>query len=215
MPDIITMPDELYGFTQTKFNVVTLNTTSGPSSFNPILAINGPQAQFWALDLTFTLRDADDADALARFFLKLKGGKVLARIYDLARVARSGVTQPRGAGGAGPVVNIAADALAGADTIVLKNLLPSQAVALRYQDHLGIGENLYPIEDSTPSDSSGEASVKLGIPLWIGVAEGDAVNLVKPTGLFRVTQGDADLTRGDFYRSLPLTASFMQMPDFG
>src|SRR5690606_28843127 len=113
----------------------------------------------------------------------------LVRLYDMQMIAHVMGSQPRGAGGAGPVVNVAADAAAGDETLVLKSLLPDQPVALMYSDQIGVGENLYPVLDSCPSDSAGEATVSLGIPLRQGAAAGDPVNLVKPTGLFRLTGG--------------------------
>jgi hypothetical protein len=215
MPDIITMPERLYFFSSSRFNLVTVNTVAAASQFVPFSRVDGPSAEFWQAELSFKPRRGEDIDDLIQFIMKLKGGKVLARIYDPYRVARDGLTQPRGAGGSGPVVNIAADAAEGAETITLKNLRPSEAVALKAVDHLGIGENLHAVLNSNGSDANGEATVTIRPVLRKGVAEDDPVNLLKPTALFRLTGGDADLSQHGLAHvySDPVTLSFMEEPD--
>jgi hypothetical protein len=214
MVDIITMPDSLYMLSSQKFTVATLNTTSGPSSVNPLIRVDGPSAQIWQVEMTFVPRQEDDLDELHRFVMRLKGGKVLARLYDASRQARTGRTQPRGAGGATSTVNVLTDAVAGSETIQLKNLLPGQAKALASIDHLGIGENLHAIVVPGPSDGSGQGGFTIWPPLRKGVAVNDPVNLVLPTGLFQLTGGSTDLTVGGGGISQPLTLTFVESPDF-
>lgn len=217
MTDVITMPESLYVFGSARFNLVTLNTSTQQSPFAPMMRVSGPSIGYWQADLTFRPREGRaDIDELMRFILKLKGGRVLARIFDHYRVARSGDTQPSGAGGVGPVVNVGTDAAAGAETIHLVGLVAAQAAALRAMDQIGIGENLHAVLDPGPSDADGEGTFSIWPPLRQGVAEGDPVSLVKPTGRFRLVKGGEDLTqfgRAHTYAEA-LTLSFVEEPDF-
>lgn len=208
------MPDELYRVVLAKFNPGYLNTSSGPSPFNPIQSISGPSAVFWQPEFTFAISDKDTFLLYRRFVMKLRGGKALCRLSDPTMWAEVFGTQPRGAGGSGPVVNIAADAAAGDETVTLKNLLTSQATAFKAGDMLGIGENLYVIEDDCPSDVSGEATVSIQPPLRFGVAEDDAVDTVKPTGLFRLISGGQDLSMDLNQVGQAFTLVFQEVPDF-
>ena len=213
MPDIITMPAALYRVSAAKFNPVYLNTSSGPSNFNPIASMNGPSAVFWAPEFTFAISEKEDYLLYRRFVMKLRGGKVLARLFDPTMTAEIFGDQPRGSGGATSTVNIAADADAGAETITIKNLVVSQATAFQSGDMLGIGENLYVVEDDCASDVGGEATVSIQPPLRLGVAEDDPVNTLTPTGLFRLVSGGQDLAM-DFNRvGQSFTLVFQEVPD--
>lgn len=214
MPDIFTMPDELYRVALAKFNPGYLNTSSGPSNFNPIQSINGPTAVFWQPEFTFAVSDKDTYLLYRRFVMKLRGGKVLCRLSDPTMWAEVFGTQPRGSGGAGPVVNVAVDADAGDETVTLKNLVVSQATAFKSGDMLGIGENLYVVEDDCPSDSGGEATVSIQPPLRAGVAVDDAVNTLKPTGLFRLVSGGQDVSMDLRHIGQAFTLVFQEVPDF-
>jgi len=214
MPDIITMPDELYRVVLAKFNPSYLNASSGPGNFNPVASINGPSAVFWQPELTFAISDKDTFLLYRRFVMKLRGGKVLARLYDPTMTADVFGTQPRGSGGSGPVVNVAVNGEAGDETITLKNLVASQATAFMAGDMLGIGENLYVVEDDVASDSGGEATVSIQPPLRFGVAVDDPVNTVKPTGLFRLISGGQDLSMDLNQVGQAFTLVFQEVPDF-
>lgn len=213
MPDIITMPVELYRVAAAKFNPVYLNTLSGPSSFNPVTSTSGPSAVFWAPEFTFAISERPDFLLYRRFAMKLRGGKVLCRLSDPTMWAEVFGDQPRGSGGASPTVNISAAASAGAETVTLKNLVASQATAFLAGDMLGIGENLHVIEDDCASDGDGKATVNIQPPLRLGVAVDDAVNTVRPTGLFRLISGAQDLAM-DFNRlGQAFTLVFQEVPD--
>jgi len=214
MTDIITMPDELYRNTLVRFNPTHLNASAQASAFNPFGRTDGPSAVFWQVEMTFQISDPDTYLKFRRFVMKLKGGKVLARIYDLQMTTAVYDTQPRGAGGSGPVVNIDAAGATGDETVTLRNLIPSQSVALMFGDQIGIGENLYPVLDSVASDAGGLATVTLGIPLRMGVAEGDPVNLVKPTGLFRLVAGGDQLAMSTEHIGQAFALSFIEEPEF-
>ena len=214
MPDIITMPDELYRVVQAKFNPMYMNTSSGPSNFNPVQTINGPTAVFWQPEFTFAISDKDTYLLYRRFVMKLRGNKNLARLYDPTMTDAVFDTQPRGSGGASPVVNVQATAAAGAETITLKNRIVSQATAFKAGDMLGIGENLYVIEDDCASDASGYATVLIQPPLRFGVAVDDAVDTVAPTGLFRLVSGGQDLAMDFNHVGQAFTLVFQEVPDF-
>lgn len=214
MTDIITMPDELYRNTLVRFNPTHINTSSQASAFNPFGRTDGPSAIFWQVEMNFQVSERETYLAFRRFVMKLKGGKVLARLYDLQMVAHVMGSQPRGAGGVGSVVNIEADGAAGDETVTLRNLKPNESVALMYGDQIGIGENLYPVLDNVASDAGGLATVALGIPLRMGVAEGDAVNLVKPTGLFRLVAGGDQLAMSMEHIGQAFSLSFIEEPAF-
>ncbi|WP_299640980.1 hypothetical protein [Devosia sp.] len=207
------MPAELYRTSSAKFNPVYINTSAGPSNFNPISSINGPTAVFWAPEFTFAISDAETYLLYRRFVMKLRGGKVLARLFDPTMTAEIFGDQPRGSGGATPTVNIALDAEAGAETITIKNLVASQATAFMSGDMLGIGENLYVVEDDCGSDAGGEATVSIQPPLRLGVAEDDPVNTLAPTGLFRLISGAQDLAMNLDRMGQAFTLVFQEVPD--
>ncbi len=214
MTDIITMPDELYRNTLVRFNPMHINTASQPSSFNPFGRTDGPSAVFWQVEMTFQISEPETYVMFRRFVMKLRGGKVLARLYDPQLLENVMGSQPRGSGGAGPVVNIETDADAGDETVTLRNLTASQAVALKYGDMLSIGENLHVVEDSAASDAGGLSTISIQPPLRMGVVEGDPVNLVKPTGLFRLTGGGDQLSMNLDHIGQPFALSFIEEPLF-
>lgn len=208
MAPAITMPDECYHFSSMQFNLVTLSTQSGPGSFNPITRVAGPSAYFWRAVLSFTPKGFEDVDELERFLTRLKGGAVFARIYHVLRVA------PKGAGGITSTINIRDGAAAGASSLVFKNLQPSQPLALKAMDHIGIGENLHRIVDSGSSDAAGEGAFEIWPPLRTGVAEDDPVNLSKPTGLFAMTDGQDSLSIAPPFIYQGMTLTFQEVADF-
>jgi hypothetical protein len=210
---IFTMPDELYRVTSVRFNLVYANTTAAGSPFNPFASVGGPSSAFWQPEFSFTISEPETYLAFRRFVTKLRGGKTLARLSDPTLHDDVQDSQPRGTGG-GPVVNVGADGAAGAETLTLKNLTASQAVALSFGDMLSIGENLYVVEDDCPSDGSGEATVSIQPPLRQGVAEDDAVNLYRPTGLFRLVAGGDGLAFDLNQTGQAFTLSFVEEPDF-
>lgn len=214
MPDIITMPEALYRTSQAKFNPVYVNTASGPSGFNPISSVNGPTAVFWQPEFTFAISDPDTYLLYRRFVMKLRGGKVLCRLSDPTMWAEIFGSQPRGSGGATATVNVLSTGSAGDETVALQNLVASQATAFKSGDMLGIGENLYVVEDDVASNSSGEATVAIQPPLRFGVAEDDPVNTYRPTGLFRLISGAQDLTLTLDRVGASFTLVFQEVPDF-
>lgn len=214
MPDIITMPSELYWLAKASFNPVYINTVSAGSSFNQSSRLDGPSSVFWRADFAFNIHSRDQFVQFRRFVMKLRGGRVLARLYDPTMTAKVHGAQPRGSGGSGPVINIGADAEAGDETITLSGLIPSQAIALMAGDQLGIGENIYAVEDDAVSDADGLTSVSIQPPLRMGVAETDPVNLVEPTGLFRLTGGADELTMGAASLGQAFSLNFIEEPAF-
>ena len=120
----------------------------------------------------------------------------------------------QGAGGVASTVNIDADAIAGATSVTLRNMVADQAQSLKADDMFGIGENLYLVTDTAASDSGGLTAVTFLPPLRYAVADGDAVNLNKPTGLFTLTSGLDGLSASHSGFSSQLTLKFMEDPDF-
>lgn len=214
MTEIITMPEALYRTTSIRFNPTYVNSVSQGSSFNPFARSDGPSAVFWQVDLSFATSDKATFLLFRRFVMKLRGGKRLARIYDGSMVSDLQGSQPLGSGGVTSTVNINADAAAGAEEVTLNGLVASQATAFKAGDQIGIGENLHVIEDDAPSDSSGIATVSIQPPLRLGAAYGDPVNLVKPTGLFRLTSGADQLTFDLNQLGQAFSLSFIEEPDF-
>ncbi len=215
MPDIITMPDTLYVFAEFSFNLVTVNTVVSGSQFNNQTRVDSPSYDFWQASLTFAPRKDDDLDELIRFFMQQRGGRNRARIYDRNRASLWGNTQPRGAGGVTSTVNVASDAAAGAETISIKNLVPSQLIALKAIDHFEVGGNLHAIVNSGPSDSGGEGTFDIIPPLRKGIAVDDPITLVKPCARMRMTGGAGDLvTNGRKHISNPVTLTFVEDPEF-
>jgi hypothetical protein len=210
---IVTMPEALYRTSAARFNPVYLNIMSGPGGFNPQATLTGPGGVFWQPEFTFAPHTVDDYLLYRRFVMKLRGGRNLARLYDPTLTAEVMGSQPRGAGGLSSTVNVRTAAVAGAESLVLKNLVAGAATVFKAGDMIGIGENLYPIEDDAPSDGSGEATVALGIPLRLGVAVDDPVTTVKPTGLFRLATGGQDLGLDVNRVGVSFTLTFQEVPD--
>lgn len=207
------MPEALYKTYEQRFNPLFINSETQASPFNPINRLSGPSVVLWQLELSFVRFDGratsdDDLAAMRRFLMKLRGGRNLARIYDRFRPS------PRGAGGVSTTVNVKTAGVAGAESITLKNLTANQSPSLKFGDYFGLGENLHMVEDSADSDANGEATVYFQPPARKAFAAGDAVNLAKPTGLFRLTGGDMDLTTITTNHSLPVSLSFIEEPDF-
>lgn len=213
MPSIVTMPEGLYRTTSARFNPTYLNASSGPGSFNPLTTVNGPSAIYWQAEFSFAPQDVETFLLYRRFVLKLRGGKVLVRLYDPQMTAEIMGAQPRGFGGVSTTVNVAVAAAAGAETVTLKNLQTSKTGVFLAGDMLGIGENLHVVEDDCNSDSGGEAAVLIQPPLRLGVAVDDAVTTVKPTGLFRVISGMTDPGLDLNRVGQAFTLVFQEVPD--
>lgn len=211
---IITMPDELMSFAELRFNLVTVNVLTAASPFNPLPRVTGPSAEYWQVEMVLTPLRGDDFDAAERFLSNCRGGKNQVRIYDRRRVAGNGRTQPQGSGGLTSTINVAVAVAAGAEGATLKNLTTSQAIALKAMDQFQVGNNLYRVQDSTSSDSGGQATVSFRPAARHGWAVDDAVTLVKPAGLFRLVSGDLDFGVGSGpLISRPLSLSFREDPD--
>lgn len=208
------MPDELYRSQMIRFNPVFINTTSPATPFNQSMRVTGPSDQRWSVDMLMQISDLATYAQFRRFVMKLKGGKVLARIYDLQMTTAFQTSQPTGAGAATSTVNLNADAAAGAETITLRGLTASQATSLKAMDQLGIDENLHAVVDSVASDSGGLATVSIWPPLRMGAADGDPVNLVKPTGLFRLVSGGDSLGTNLDKLGDAFSLSFIEEPAF-
>lgn len=213
MPDIITMPEAIYRVAAMRFNPMFVNLESPGTPFNPSARITGSSAVFWQVEFSLTPMAGgntsnDELASLRRFLMKLRGGRVLTRLYDPSRLS------PRGAGGTSTTVNVKTAGVAGAESITLKNLLPSEATVFKAGDFFGLGENLHMIEDNASSDSNGEATVYFNPPARKSFAAGDAVQLLKPTGLFRLTAGDTALMISPPIVSDALTLSFTEEPSF-
>lgn len=208
------MPDELYRTTMIRFNPIFVHTVSPATPFNQTMKTTGPSDQRWQVDMLMQISNPATYALMRRFIVKQRGGKVLTRIYDLQMTTAFQTSQPVGAGAATSSVNLNADAAAGAETVTLRGLTASQSVSLSAMDQLGIGENLYAVEDSAASDSGGLATVNIWPPLRMGAADGDPVNLVKPTGLFKLVSGGDQLGSGLDKLGDAFSLSFIEEPMF-
>jgi hypothetical protein len=203
---IYTPPTPFNGPLQTSFVLAPMTARSPVSAFNKYQRVSGPISEFWRVEIDLPGRKADGWRDISAFLMLLRGGVNKARLSDHHRPLR-------GAGGVSPVVNVEEAAVAGATTLVLNNMLPSEATALKRDDMIGIGENLYTVMFDAPSDADGKCSISILPPLRQGVGEGDAVNLNKPTGLFVLTNGLEALSSSHTGFSAPLTLSFFEDPD--
>lgn len=205
---IYTFPDTLLHSSSTLFALRSLTAMSPQSAFNQYSATSGPVTEFWRVTVSLVPGDADTYRIIRALLHQLRGGKNIIRLFDPT-------SHPmRGAGASSPTVNIATDAAAGAETIVIKNMTASQTGSLKADDKIGIGENLYTVMADANSNGSGEVSVDILPALRQGVAEGDPVNLVMPTGLFRLMSSpDMVIVPGNL--SQPLSLEFVEDPDFG
>lgn len=210
---IYTFPDALWQLTSLTFTLKPLSASSPQSAFNPFMFTDGPTSEFWQVQGTIAFVEGydgqaeADARAVSALLRKLRGRRNKIRLFDRSR-------RLRGAGAVGPVINIEVDAPAGATTITVNGLFPNQAAALAADDVIGIGENLHAVSDDAPSDATGKATLSILAPLRQGVAFGDPVNLLYPTGLFQLIGGAEGQTFVSPYRSLELQLQFMEDPDF-
>lgn len=203
---IYTYPTSLMSLTKARFALRSLTAHSPQSAFNNQSFTSGPISEFWVVSLTVWAKTRNDLRDLRSLLFRLRGGRNPVRLFDLT-------SHPmRGAGGLSPTLNIAAAAVAGAESIEIKGLTPSQAVAIAADDKIGIGENLYSVMSDSGSDASGHCTVELLPALRLAVAEDDPVNTLRPTGLFRLmSQPEMDVIPGEMID--PIQLEFMEDPD--
>lgn len=204
----LTPPTAFCGPLQSGLVLISMTAKSPVSAFNQRQYVNSPISEFFQAEITLPSRKDGEWRDTSAFLMRLRGGVNKCRLYDPYRPLR-------GAGGLASTVNINAAAVAGATTIVLKNMVASQASSLKADDMFGIGENLYLVTSDASSDAGGLTSVSFLPPLRVAVAEDDAVNLLNPTGLFTLTSGLEGLSASHSGFSSQLTLKFMEDPDFG
>jgi hypothetical protein len=210
---ILTPPATFCGPLLTSFVLAPLTSISPVSSFNNRSTVGEPESEFWRASITIpgrragTLTEPGWRDTAA-FLMGLRGGLNTARIYDARR------NPIRGAGGPFPTISLDASATAGATSISVKGLTPSQLVALAADDHFGIGENLYTVMAHCGSDVTGRATISFLPPLRNGVAEDDSINLSKPTAKMRLVGGFQDMSVPFFGRTAPMVLEFFEDPEF-
>lgn len=210
---ILNPPSSFCGPLNTTFMLSPLPTISPVSSFNQRSTVSGPISEFWRAQIVVhgtgpgSITDAGWRDTAA-FLMSLRGGENRARLFDARRYPM------RGAGGALPTLAVDDDYAAGVTTIRLRGLTSSQLVAIAADDHFGIGENLYTAQAHSGSDAGGKATITFLPPLRAGVANGDSVQTVKPTGAFRLIGGFMDMSIPHYQRSRPMTLEFFEDPEF-
>lgn len=203
----LTPPTAFCGPLQSGLVLISTTAKSASSAFNSKQLVSSPMSEFFQAEVTLPSRKDGGWRDTSAFLMQLRGGLNKCRLYDPYRPLR-------GAGGIASTVNLDAPAVAGATEITLKNMLPSQATSLAADDMFGIGENLYLVTSAVGSDVDGKCTVSFLPPLRQAVAEGDAVNLEKPTGLFMITSGLEGLSASHSGFSSQLTLKFMEDPDF-
>lgn len=204
----LTPPNAFCGPLQSGLVLVSMTAKSSASAFNQKQIIgSAPISEFWQAEIVLPSRKDGEWRDTSAFLMQLRGGANKCRLYDPHRPLR-------GAGGLASTVNIDAAAVAGATSITLKNMVASQAASLRSDDMFGIGENLYVVMNTAASDVDGKTTVSFLPPLRKAVAEDDAVNLNKPTGLFTLTSGLDGLSSSHSGFSSQLTLKFFEDPDF-
>lgn len=203
----LTPPAAFCGPLQSGLVLLPMTARSAVSAFNKTQRVgSAPISEFWQAEIVLPSRKDGDWRDTSAFLMLLRGGANKCRLYDPHRPLR-------GAGGSASTVNIDVAAVAGATSITLKNMVASQAVSLAADDMFGIGENLYVVTAVATSDAGGKASVSFLPPLRQAVAEDDAVNLNKPTGLFLLTSGLDGLSSTHAGFSSQLTLKFFEDPD--
>lgn len=202
----LTPPNAFCGPLQSGLVLLSMTAKSAASAYNKVQRVSGPITEFFQAEIELPGRKDNEWRATSAFLMKLRGGTNKCRLYDPYRPLQ-------GAGGLASTVNLDAAAIAGATSITLKNMIASQAISLKADDMFGIGENLYLVTDTAASDSSGKTTISFLPPLRKAVAEDDAVNLNKPTGLFMLTSGLEGLSASHSGFSSQLNLKFMEDPD--
>lgn len=211
---IYTFTPRLWALSSVNFPLVPQSVSSPASAFNPLVFQDGPTVELWKVTVTIVPTAEDDLRDIAAFLRKLRGRRNKVRLYDPARRLRGT--------GPGPTINVAADVAAGATSMEVYGLTPSQSRALAADDRFGAGENLHALDDDAASDSDGHATISFLPPLRTGLAAGDALTLASsdagsvtgPTGLFMLTDGGDGQTVVPGAISQPLTLNFQEAPDF-
>lgn len=210
---ILTPPSSFCGPLMTSFNLAPMVTTSPVSSFNNRSIVSGPISEFWRATITLhgsragTTASPGWRDTEA-FIASLRGGESTVRLFDARRYPM------RGKGSMSGMAAVDDNYAAGATTIRLSGLVASQLVAVARDDHFGIGENLYTVLANSGSDGSGKATITFLPPLRAGAALSDPVNLVKPTGKFRLTGGYQDNAVPHYGTTQPKMLEFFEDPEF-
>lgn len=210
---ILTPPSTFCGPLSTTFMLSSLPTTSPVSSFNQRQSVSGPISEFWRAQIVLHGAGAGTSAKpgwrdTAAFIQSLRGGANRVRLFDARR------TKLRGSGGVLPTLALDDTYMAGATSIRVKGLIPSQTIALARDDHFSIGENLYTVIENAGSDGSGEATVNFLPPLRHGVLENDSINLNKPTGAFRLVGGYMDMAVPHYMTTQPMTLEFFEDPEW-
>lgn len=210
---ILTPPSTFCGPLNTIFTLSALPTASPVSSFNQRQTVSGPISEFWRATVVIHGAGAGTTAKpgwrdTASFINSLRGGVNRVRLFDPRR-------QPiRGVGGALPTLALDSTYPAGVTTIRIKGLVPSQLVGLARDDHFSIGENLYSVIENVGSDANGEATINFLPPLRAGVLENASINLIKPTGVFRLVGGYMDMSVPHYGRTQPMALEFFEDPEW-
>lgn len=211
---IYTFPPSLWRVSKISLTLEAFSASTPTGALNPLSYQNGPTTELARASVEIAPQDEDQWRDVAALLRKLRGKMNKVRLYDPSRPLR-------GAGAAGPTINVATAAAAGATSLEVYGLTASQSEALAADDVFGIGENIHFMSDAAPSNGSGEATLSFLAPLRRGVAEGDPITLPSsdpysitgPTGLFTLMSGAAQsIVPGR--TSMPLTLEFSESPDF-
>lgn len=140
----------------------------------------------WGLKLNFLPMTRDEAGALEGFIRSLRGPAGRFRMGDPYQ------SLPRGQNLGFPLV---AAAIAGSEHVDTIGWVPNRADQLKANDMVQIGDHLYCVLCSVPSDGNGFARVKLWPPLRASYEVGTVVKTQNARGIFALTTNEHTFTR--------------------
>lgn len=182
--------------------------------------VSQTQATPWMAELTFSLLDEDKWGEIRATLLRLCGTLNQVRLFDPAHVRprgiAAGVNRDNPLGGTqslfsdgtsftdgttfrdgSETAQLARSHLRGERNVLLQGLVPSQAVSLRMDDSLQVGDYMYSCLATVSSNSAGQALVPIAPALRDDVpysSSKNVVNFIYPTSPFMLASDFQGIT---------------------
>lgn len=138
-----------------------------------------PGADWWDATIALPQMHAADAAIWSAFLAECRG------ILNVFYLSDPSYTGPKGTVKGTPVVNGVNNAMA--TTLNTKGWAASSFRLLLPGDYIQVGNRLHRVLNQMNSDANGHATIAIWPSLREATTDGEAINLNKPAGLFRLT----------------------------
>jgi hypothetical protein len=139
-----------------------------------------PGADMWDASIALPKLNADEAAVWSAFLAECRG---MLNVFYLSDPAYTG---PKGTVMGKPLVNGVQNAMA--TSLNTKGWTPNSFRLLLPGDYIQVGNRLHRVLDQVNSDGSGYATISIWPSLREATTDGQAINLNKPKGLFRLAE---------------------------